>query len=47
MGIVGDGGVLVDPPGCKPANFGLLSVAEVEDRTDGHWETGIEYDLLT
>lgn len=43
----GDGGVLVAPPSCVPARHGLLSVAEVEDRTDGHWEAGIEYELET
>lgn len=49
MGIVGDGngGVLVDPPACVPAQFGLLSVAEVEDRPDGHWMGGVEYELET
>lgn len=40
-------GVLVDPPGCTPPRFGLLSVAEVEDRTDGHWELGVNYDLMS
>lgn len=47
MGITGtgDGGVLVEAPTCVPAKFGLLSVAEVEDRPSGHWEAGIEYEL--
>lgn len=47
MGITGtgDGGVLVDPPDCVPVMFGLLSVAEVEDRPSGKWEAGIEYEL--
>lgn len=49
MGITGtgDGGVLVAPPACVPAKFGLLSVAEIEDREEGHWEAGVEYELET
>lgn len=49
MGITGtgNGGVLVAPPSCVPAKYGLLSVAEVEDRPDGHWQGGIEYELET
>ena len=49
MGITGtgNGGVLVAPPSCVPARYGLLSVAEVEDRPDGHWQAGIEYELET
>lgn len=47
MAITGNGGVLVAPPACVPARYGLLSVAEVEDRPDGHWQTGIEYELET
>lgn len=49
MGITGngDGGVLVASPSCIPARYGLLSVAEVEDRPDGHWMSGIEYELET
>lgn len=43
----GDGGVLVAPPACVPARYGLLSVAEVEDRPDGHWLAGVEYELET
>lgn len=47
MAITGDGGVLVAPPSCIPAKFGLLSVAEVEDRPEGRWQAGIEYELET
>lgn len=49
MGITGtgDGGVLVAPPACVPAKFGLLSVAEVEDKPSGKWEAGVEYELET
>lgn len=49
MGITGtgNGGVLVAPPSCVPSKYGLLSVAEVEDRPDGHWMAGIEYELET
>src|SRR5688572_16169033 len=43
----GDGGVLVDAPSCIPALYGLLSVAEVEDRPSGRWQAGIEYELET
>lgn len=49
MGITGtgNGGVLVAPPSCVPAKHGLMSVAEVEDRADGHWQGGVEYELET
>lgn len=47
MAITGDGGVLVTPPVCVPARFGLLSAAEIDDRPDGHWQAGIEYELET
>lgn len=48
MGIAGTtGGALVDGPTCNPAKYGLLSVAEVEDRSDiqGHWLTGVLADI--
>jgi hypothetical protein len=49
MGITGtgNGGVLVSPPTCVPARYGLLSVADLEDKDHGHWESGIEYELET
>lgn len=34
----------VDPPAVRPAPHGLLDVAEVVQREDAHWRTGIEYD---
>lgn len=39
------GGVLVSPPSCEPADFGLLSVAEMVDEPEGHWQTGILYEV--
>jgi len=47
MSIAGSGGVLVGAPGCSPARYGLLSVAEVEDReeTEGHWQAGFSHDV--
>lgn len=36
--------VRVDPPALRPAPHGLLDVAEVTERSDAHWRTGIEYD---
>lgn len=33
-------GVEVDGPACVPARFSLYSVAEVDDREDGHWQAG-------
>jgi hypothetical protein len=36
----------VGAPSCLPPRYSLLSVAEVEDRTDGHWEQGIEWDHI-
>lgn len=42
-------GEQVNGPNCVPSRYGLLSVAEIEDRVDGHWESseGVEYDLAT
>lgn len=42
-------GVQVTGPTCVPTRYGLLSVAEIEDRVGGHWEgsEGLEYDLET
>lgn len=34
----------VDPPAVQPVPHGLLDVAEVVERDDAHWRTGIEYD---
>lgn len=34
----------VDPPSVQPVPHGLLDVAEVVQRDDAHWRTGIEYD---
>lgn len=34
----------VDPPTVQPVPHGLLDVAEVVEREDAHWRTGIEYD---
>lgn len=45
VGMSGDGGTRLDAPTCVPARYSLLSVAEVEDRPDGHWQAGVEYDL--
>lgn len=36
----------VNPPTVRPAPHGLLDVAEVVERTDAHWRTGIEYDTF-
>lgn len=40
-------GTLVTGPACRPAPFGLLSVADVEDRADleGHWLNGVSVDI--
>lgn len=45
MSITGDGGTRLDAPNCVPVRYSILSVAEVEDRPDGHWQAGVEYDL--
>lgn len=34
----------VDPPPVQPVPHGLLDVADVVERDDAHWRTGIEYD---
>lgn len=34
----------VDPPAVRPVPHGLLDVAEIVEREDAHWRTGIEYD---
>lgn len=34
----------VDPPAVRAVPYGLLDVAEVVEREDAHWRTGIEYD---
>lgn len=34
----------VDPPAVRDVPYGLLDVAEVVEREDAHWRTGIEYD---
>jgi len=36
----------VDPPTVREVPHGLLDVAEVVDRDDAHWRTGIEYDTF-
>lgn len=36
----------VDPPTVRRAPHGLLDVAEVVEREDAHWRTGIEYDTF-
>jgi len=36
----------VDPPAVRRAPYGLLDVAEVVERDDAHWRTGIEYDTF-
>jgi hypothetical protein len=36
----------VDPPAVRRAPYGLLDVAEVVERDDAHWQTGIEYDTF-
>ena len=36
----------VDPPTVRPAPYGLLDVAEVVEREDAHWRTGIEFDTF-
>lgn len=41
-------GERVDAPACVPTRFGLLSVAEIEDRdTDEHWGLGFYHEQLT
>lgn len=45
MSVTGDGGERLDAPNCVPPRYSLLSVAEVEDRPDGHWQGGAEYDV--
>jgi hypothetical protein len=37
----------VDPPTVRRPPYGLLDVAEVVEREDAHWRTGIEYDTFT
>lgn len=44
MGIISPG-VRIDGPECAPARYGLLSVAEVEDVSDGHWQGGYYHEL--
>lgn len=36
----------VDPPTVQPVPYGLLDVAEVVNRDDPYWRTGIEYDTF-
>jgi hypothetical protein len=36
----------VDPPTVREVPYGLLDVAEVIEREDAHWRTGIEYDTV-
>lgn len=40
-------GERVDAPACVPLRYGLLSVAEVDDRADGHWGLGFHHEQLT
>lgn len=43
----GGGGELVDAPACRAPRYGLLAVADVRDRPEGHWEVGVSVDLYT
>lgn len=43
----GGPGVQVDGPTCLPPRFGLLSVAEIEDKPFGHWMDGFHHDQLS
>lgn len=45
MTVTSPTGVLVDGPSCRPAKYGLLAAADVEDRPDGHWITGVLADI--
>jgi hypothetical protein len=45
MAIAGDGGVRVDTPPCRPAQFGLRAVADVQEGS-GDWVRGLEWDEL-
>jgi hypothetical protein len=45
MSVIGDGGLLVNGPVRRPARFGLLDVAEVENPGDAHWQLGVEHDV--
>lgn len=47
MSIVTSGGTVLSGPSCRPARYGLLSVAEIEDRaeTDEHWQAGFSWDV--
>lgn len=44
--ISGEGGTLVPPPRCEERPFGLMSVAEHDQRGDFKWAKGLEYDIL-
>lgn len=37
-------GEQVAGPNCVPSRYGLLSVAEVQDMPDGHWQAGFTWD---
>lgn len=39
--------LIVDAPGIQPYRYGLLSVAQPADTSDGHWRLGVEYEALT
>lgn len=47
MAISGGPGEQVQSPACVPARYGLLSVAEVEDRADGHWLQGFHHEQVS
>lgn len=40
-------GERVEAPACVPPRFDLLSVAEVDDRADGHWGLGFHHEQIT
>lgn len=46
MGISGDGGFPVGGPECRPARYGLASVAEVVPMEGEEWTRGLEWDEL-
>lgn len=49
MSIIGSGGTRITPAACVPPRYGLLTVAEIEDRDEaaGHWQAGFSQDVAS
>lgn len=47
MSTAGSGGTLIQGASCVPARYGLLTVAEIDDRaeTEGHWQMGFRQEV--